>query len=221
MGAKDWMVFYAERDVPSVLRSMPSIDRGATADLVRRLFPHDDVVARDDVTLLEGNPPDDEVYAAVWPGATVVCTSAVALDLPSTVPPRFLDAGVGRTIYLHAMHSVVDWCAFAVWNPAGELIRALSVSPEHGTLESIGEPLPFESPFWGGQRPALDPDDEDDSYPLPFHPLELGEAALDALFGFVYEGFEGMSAGGNIDPEDIAVAAFSLTPQKRGFFRRR
>jgi hypothetical protein len=27
MGAKDWMVFYAERDVPSFLRERPTIDR--------------------------------------------------------------------------------------------------------------------------------------------------------------------------------------------------
>lgn len=34
-----------------------------------------------------------------------------------------------------------------------------------------------------------------DPYPLPFHPLELGEEALWALFGFILEG--------RPDPEDV------------------
>lgn len=39
-------------------------------------------------------------------------------------------------MYLHAMHSVVDWFAFAVWGPDGKLRRALSVSPANGVIEA-------------------------------------------------------------------------------------
>ena len=80
MGAKDWMVFYAERDVASVLRERPTLDREATVQLVGRLFPGHSATALDDVSLLDGQPDDGEVYAAVWPGATVVCSAEVAVD---------------------------------------------------------------------------------------------------------------------------------------------
>ena len=116
MGAKDWMVFYAEADIESALRERPTFDREATQRLVEGLFASHAATPIDDVTLLFGNPPDDEVYAAVWPGLTLVCAGELGVDRPTTLDPRFLEAGAGRTIYLHAMHSVVDWFAFAIWD---------------------------------------------------------------------------------------------------------
>ena len=44
-------------------------------------------------------------------------------------------------------------------------------------------------------------------------PLELGEAALDNLFGFVFEGYTGISAGTSVDPFDVTFAGFCLTHQ--------
>ena len=222
MGAKDWMVFYADEHIPTVLNARPSFDRAATERLVTELFPRRTVTPIDDVTMLYGNPPDDEVYAAVWPGATVVCTGEVGLDRPSTLNRRFLEAGAGRTVYLHAMHSVVGWSCFALWEPGGQLRRSLSASPDDGVIEDIGEPLAFEKPFWAGEHPAIDPeeeDDEDDPFPLPFDPMELGEEALASLFGFVYEG--GPSNTETVDPDDIPLAAFKLTGRKRSWFGRR
>jgi hypothetical protein len=218
VGAKDWMVFYAEQDVPSVLRRRPALDREATERLVERLFPGRAATALEDVSLLDGDPPDDRVHAAVWPGATVVCSGEVGVDRPSAVDPRFVEEGAGRSTYLHAMHSVVDWFAFAVWEPDGRLRRALSLSPDNGIMENAGEPLPFEEPFWSGARPADDDEDEDDPYPLPFHPLELAEEALGSLFGFVYEGPASVET---IDPDDIPLAAFALKSRRRGLFGRR
>ena len=217
MGAKDWMLVYAERDVPGLLRERPALDREATERLVRRLFPSREVVALDDVTLGQGNPEDDLVHAAVWPGVTLVCTGEAGLDRPSTLDRRFLEEGAGRTTYLHAMHSVVDWFAYAVWEPDGGLRRALSLSPDHGIIEDAGERLPFELPYWAGERPAFDPEEEEDSYPFPFHPLELAEEALGSLFGFHYEGEMTTEI---VDPEDIPLAAFSLGRPKRRLFRR-
>ncbi|MEZ4269320.1 MAG: hypothetical protein R3F39_23425, partial [Myxococcota bacterium] len=79
----------------------------------------------------------------------------------------------------------VDWFAFSLWEH-GELRRSLSLSSDDGVMEDVGAPLPFELPFWAGERP-LEGDDTDD-YPLPFHPLELAEAAQRYAFGFVTEG---------------------------------
>ena len=223
MGAKDWMIFYADRDVASVLRERPTCDRDATERLVRELFPDKAVTSIDDISLACGNPPDDQVYAAVWPGASVVCAAELGVDRPSNLDRRFLGAGVGRTVYLHAMHSVVDWFAFAVWGTDGQLRRALSMAPDYGVIENLGDPMPFEQPFWAGDRPAVDPDDDDDAdaaYPLPFHPLELAEEALGTLFGFIYEG--PTTNPGLVDPEDIPLAAFALAaPTRRLLGRRR
>lgn len=222
MGAKDCLICYAEDDVPSVLAARHALDRVATEALVRRLFPDHTVTPEDDGTLGENaNPDDGWVFAAVWPGASLVCTSAVALDRPSLLDRRFLAAGEGRTIHVHAMHSVVDWTAFATWGPDGRLRRALSVSGADGDiLEDLGERLSFEEPFWAGAFPASD--DDDDDYPFPFHPLELGETALHHLFGFVFEGFSPMTAGASVDPFDVTLAGFRVTPgRRRGLFRRR
>src|SRR4051812_27912345 len=137
----------------------------------------------DDVTMLDGNPPDGEVYAAVWPGAAVVCAggggSRSAVDAGPPVPR-------GRC-----------------WQD-----------------RLPGDPLPFEEPFWAGEHPAVDPEDDDvdDPYPLPFDPMELGADALASLFGFVYEG--GPSSVETIDPEEIALAVFKLTPRRRKWFGR-
>lgn len=66
---------------------------------------------------------------------------------------------------------------------AAALVRSLSLAPDYGIIENIGDPLPFELPYWRGEHPA-----GPDPYPLPFHPLQLGERALVGLFGFYAEG---------------------------------
>jgi hypothetical protein len=38
---------------------------------------------------------------------------------------HLIAAAAGRRVVLHAMHSVVDWLAFAVWED-GRLLRSLS-----------------------------------------------------------------------------------------------
>lgn len=112
------------------------------------------------------------------------------IDLPSQLPKHLVAASAGRRLVLHAMHSVVDWLAFAVWED-GRLVRSLSLSPGSGIIENIGQPLSFELPYWAEERPADIapwPGDKEEPYPLPFHPLELGEDALRALCGFIQEG---------------------------------
>lgn len=101
---------------------------------------------------------------------------------------------------LHAMHSVVDWLAFAVWED-GRLLRSLSLSPGSGIIENIGDPLAFERPYWAGE--------DEKPYPLPFHfhPLELGEEALRALCGFV---LEGRTEPGDIDASAVVLHGFRV-----------
>jgi hypothetical protein len=102
------------------------------------------------------------------------------------------------------MHSVVDWFACAIWE-GGKLVRALSLSPDSGILEDIGPRRPFEEPYWAGKHPVGDPDDGENAYPLPFHPLELGEEALLDFFGYQ---LEGVVDDTQLDAEEIVLMRF-------------
>lgn len=210
MGAKDWMLFYASDDVSKVLRASPEIDREATEALVSRLYPSHDIRPIADGSLSFGNPPDGEVYAAVFPGLSIVCTWEAANDAPTDLHPRFLREAAGRTLYLHAMHSVVDFFAYAIWSPDGTVRRAYSLSPDSGVIEDIGTPLPFEEKYLAGDQEFLESLDEDDEYPFRFHPLDLAEAALRSLFGFNYEG---MYEDDDPDLEEIVLAGYAVTPR--------
>ena len=191
MGAKTWMAVISDGDARQILSSQPSLDREQTQKIAALLFPKERLEPQSDSCLTWTSPPDDEIHIACFPGLTIVAAKEFAIDHPSAIPARFLDFAGQRTVHLHAMHSVVDWFAFAVWRN-GELKRSLSLSPDSGVLEDIGQRLPFELPYWDGAHPAIDPDDAEEgepAYPLPFHPLELGEAALAEFFGYQLEGY--------------------------------
>jgi hypothetical protein len=187
MGAKTWMLVYSEGIPREILRDTPVLDRDATTAFVERLFPSEKLVPLDDGDLSHTCPADDEIVAGCFPGLAVVAAKEFAVDYPSRLPTEFVDAFPDRSIYLHAMHSVVDWFAYAVWRN-GQLQRSLSLSPDSGILEDIGARLAFEEAYWAGDYPATDPDEDDNDYPFVFHPLDLGEAALQSLFGYQLEG---------------------------------
>jgi uncharacterized protein DUF6928 len=186
VGAKTWMLVYAKNKAEEALRGGPQLDREATLQLATRLFPKDKLELIGEGDLSYTCPPDDELHVGCFPGISILAAKEFGIDYPSKLPAPFISAGGIGTIYLHAMHSVVDWFAFAQWSD-GELVRSLSLSPDSGILEDIGQRLPFEEPFWNGQNSATD--DKEDDYPFPFHPLELGEAALKEFFGYQLEGF--------------------------------
>jgi len=186
VGAKTWMLVCAERRVGEVLSSGAALDRQATLQLATKLFPKEKLDPMGDGNLCYTCPPDNEIHLGCFAGVSIVAAKEFAIDYPSKLPERFVSYGSGATIYLHAMHSVVDWFAFACWD-RGKLVRSLSVSPESGVLEDLGQRLPFEEPYWSGRHPVGD-DEEEEEYPLPFHPLELGEAALNEFFGYQLEG---------------------------------
>ncbi len=204
MGAKTWMIVGTDGDARQILKSRPRLDRGATLALVQRLFPSWQLEPLADGTLAYTSPPDDEIFAAVFPGLTVVAAIEYGIDYPSTPPPALRDPSLGRTVYLHAMHSVVDWFAYAIWEN-GELQRSLSINPEDAIIEEKGERLPFELPYWKGQHPPFEPGEEEPGYLLTFHPLELAEAALNAFFGYQ---LEGPADGSTLNPETIPLLRF-------------
>ncbi|PYC83203.1 hypothetical protein C7C46_09380 [Streptomyces tateyamensis] len=205
MGAKTGLLVYADGEVPGLLKQVGVADVERTAAMMRRLYPGWAVEAAVGSNLWEAvYPPVGRAYAGSWPGVELLCDRRVMVDRPSQLPEELVAASAGRRLVLHAMHSVVDWLSFAVWED-GRLLRSLSLSPDSGIVENIGEPLPFELPYWKGERPAQIipwPDVEEKPYPLPFHPLVMGEDALRALCGFVAEG--------RPDPSDVDAEAIDL-----------
>lgn len=208
MGAKTALLAFTDGDLrPALLGAIPS--EAAEAEVVvREILPGYDVRWEGDTTLDVTYPSDDITQVAVLPGAELLCDRRLVLDRPSELPEHLLRVGAGRRIIMHGMHSVVDWLCFAVWED-GKLVRSLSLSPGGGIEENIGEPFDFERPYWDGLHP-VEPDpawEDEDPYPLPFHPLELGEVALSTLFGFV---IEGMPEPDSIDADSVHMHVFRV-----------
>lgn len=184
MSAKNWMLVYSGESPIEVLGADPALDRAASMRLAKRLFPSERLDPIDGGDLCATHPLEDELLVGCFHGGvSVVSAAEFALDRPSQLPARFLDATLGTTLRLHAMDGSIDWTAFAVWHH-GKLLRALSVSSTRGVLEDIGAPLPFELPFWKGRHAAV----RNGQGPLGFRPIELGDEALLAFFDYQLEG---------------------------------
>jgi hypothetical protein len=133
-------------------------------------------------------------------GATPA-TAAETEELVREVFPGYEVTRVGETT-LDVTHPPDD-VTYATVLPGAELLcdRRLvpdrpSELPEHLLRAGRGR--------WAGEHPVEPMSGLPDTgpYPLPFHPLELGEDALQALFGFVIEGMPG--------PDDIDADAVHL-----------
>lgn len=210
MGAKTALLAFTDGDLRPALLGATPCELAEAEDLVRQAHPGYDLTPLGAGTLFDRPyPPDEVTYATVLSGAELLCDRRLVLDCPSQLPEHLRTAGAGRRIVMHGMHSVVDWLCFAVWED-GVLIRSLSLSPDSGIQENIGQPYEFELPFWGGAHPVepIPGWPSQSPYPLPFHPLELGEHVLRALFGFV---IEGRSDPDDIDAESVYLHGFRVT----------
>jgi Family of unknown function (DUF6928) len=187
MGANTWMLVYAYSNAREALKAKPILDRQSTQRLAATLFATEKLEEMGDGNLSYTCPPDNELHIGCFPGVSVIAAQELGIDYPSRLPEKFITAAGNGLVTLHAMHSIVDWFAFAQW-ANGKLLRSLSLSPDNGIMEDIGERLPFEAPYWSGEHPSGGEDEEEDDYPFPFHPLDLGEAALRELFGYQLEG---------------------------------
>ncbi len=202
MGAKTWMLVTSSGSATETLSKRPNLDRDAAIAYAQSLFPNETLSQIEDGDLYYTNPPDNQLFVGSYGDVKVIAASEFGIDYPSKLPEKFVPKMGCAT--LHAMHSLVDWFAFAHWDN-GKLRRALSLSPDSGVMEDIGERLTFEKPYWDGEFPAVD-DEEDDDYPFPFHPLELGEAALLNFFGYQIEGYADQNL---IEPEDFPLIQFN------------
>src|SRR5262245_18513514 len=186
MGTKTWMLVYADSNAREALRTNPQLDRQSTQTLATTLFPREKLEAVGDADLSYSYPPVNELRRGCFPGVSIIAAKEFGIDRPSMLPQRFIIPAGAGIVTLRAMDSMVYWVAFAQWTN-GRLLRSLGLSANSGILEDIGKRLAFEEPFWSGEHPAVDEyeEEEDGAYPFPFHPLDLGEAALEELFGYL------------------------------------
>ncbi|MET9483281.1 hypothetical protein [Streptomyces sp. NPDC006638] len=200
MGSKAAVVMFVEADPREVFRNGLEINHLKSKLLAEEILgtaAHETEPVALDLAVW---PSVGVACTASLPGLEVVCSRKLAKPHPSQLTEEISRLAAGRVAYGVFMHSAEDWAAFAVWS-GGELVRAFSVSPEAGIIEDVGEHLPFETPFWSGERAVRN----EVKYALPFHPLQLGNEALRAFFGFILEGREDASC---FDPEEFEIPSF-------------
>ncbi|MFB9903775.1 DUF6928 family protein [Allokutzneria oryzae] len=200
MGSKAALVVFAGVDSKKAFQGTPEIDRAKSKKLAESVLG----AAVNETGLLALDlavwPDSGVACVASFPGFEVFCCRGLARNRPSELTEQISRLAAGRDAYGVFMHSAQDWAAFAVWS-GGDLVRSLSVIPEAGVIEDRGERLPFELPFWKGERPVRG----ETNYALPFHPIDFGNEALRKFFCFILEGSEDDSC---IDPEKIEIPAF-------------
>jgi hypothetical protein len=211
MGVKTWMLVYADSNPREALSNRPKLDSEATHRLARALFPGEKLELLGDGDLSCTCPPDDELDIGCFAGVTVVAAKEFGIDHPSELTKSFVTAGGNGKIYLHAMHSVVEWFAFGHWS-GGKLLRSLSLTRDYGILEDIGQRLPFEEQYWSRPHAEVDGEDEEGYYPLSIGPLDLGEVALCELFGYELGDFLCSTL---FEPESIPLVRYKRS--KRGW----
>jgi len=129
MGAKVCMLIYLDDPTAYALAQSPTLNGPATDTLVNKLFPHTHLSQVGMGNLAASNPTKGAIYAACFGGLSIVAAEEFGGDHPSKLTQHFLTPGNEQQVVLLAMHSVVDWFAYAYWQ-RGRLVRALSLAPD-------------------------------------------------------------------------------------------
>jgi hypothetical protein len=178
VGLKLALLVYTDGSLPDLSRP---VDRNL-ADVAHVLFPRTPYVHAGPTRLHEGGFPGRGSFAVgAFEGGLLLATRDAYLFNPTKLHRRYLKPVLGRTVTLLTQQPTYDMFAYARWEN-GQLQRSLSANPVGQIWESIGIPEPFEAPFWAGQRPAPA------GYPLPFHPLDMSNAALRSVLHLHAEG---------------------------------
>ncbi|MFI1423176.1 DUF6928 family protein [Streptomyces sp. NPDC020731] len=205
MGSKAAVAVFTDADPKKAFRNIEVIDYAKSKHLAEMALG----VALRETGLsaldLAVWPDSGSVCAASLPEFEIICSRKLARYRPSELTEWISRLAGGRDAYAVFMHSVEDWGAFAVWS-GDHLLRSLSVNPDSGIIEDVGERLPFEVPFWEGEHSVRD----EASYGLPFHPIDFGNEALREFFGFILEGREDETC---FDPEEVEIPEFRATLQ--------
>lgn len=99
MGAKTWMLVYADGNARELLAARPKPDRDATTRLAARLFPDDRLELFDDSDLSYTCPPDDEIHIGCFSVLAIVAAKEFGIDYASQSDQCFLARrGIARCL---------------------------------------------------------------------------------------------------------------------------
>lgn len=179
--------------------SRPTDDGEAAAAIVKSLYPRTDYGFEGSSPLDAGGfPPKGRINVGTFEDGLLIATRDAALVNPTKLSTRYLRVAGARAVLLITQQTFYDMFAYARW-VQGELVRSISVNPIGRVWESIGQPEAFETPFWEGKHQVSA------DYPLPFHPLDMSDAALRSLLRLHVEGPPGP---GLADPSQTTVHCF-------------
>lgn len=159
-----------------------------------------------DGSLADDCYPRSRVYAGTF-GDTWI----VASDHDSLLQWQPISADHGRNAFRVFMHSVVSMAGFTYWGKDGSF-REFMGSWEDGAPVNGGDNLPFEESYWAGEQDEYGEAQELHGSDMPFNPMDLGEEALRAFFGFVGEGQPKKT---DIDAFGVVLHGFDLVPAAR------
>lgn len=199
MGAKAGLVYLGEGRPVDALKAATAPDEERSAALADTVLG--DYVANAGTRDLGEDglwPEPGTICAAAYDDFALIGYREIGPDRPSEITEWINAVSPSGGACGVFMHSVIDYGAFAIWED-GRVRRSISLAPDPGVMEDLGDRCQFETPFWSGDRAM------EDGYPLPFHPLEFSEAALLAFFGF---GIEGFPPEYEIAPHRYAIPAF-------------
>lgn len=187
--------------LPAALAARSQPDPELTAALVAHAHRELDLTPAGQIDLDTGTDPShtNNIHAGVWPGISILSSPELPLeDHPSRLGlSRVTHPDAGRNVLAVYSSDSVGAGGFALWDPTGRLVRALSIegSPsQHRLLEDFGDRLPEEQPWW----------DDPDGYPPTLVKLVM---LAHAGFDIDHEGPDPAP----VDTHAIPLLAFSTT----------
>lgn len=203
--------------------------RSAAEAVVAEIFPGRALTFSGTSNVYEASYPGDDSVGVSTFGDVVVLGGNWVVEKGHD---EVVAAARGRTVWEVSIHSVVDLCHIEVRAPDGRIVRKLDryTDMEPGDVDAgtRGDPLPFEAPYWAGEHPVSDDEEEDAGYgpgdSTPFHPLDMGEAAMGWIFGFYGESAPPDAVQDSlttVDGFDVPMHVFTIgsRPKKDGFLR--
>ena len=186
--------FVTAADPARIIAAEPRADRGFGRKYLAQLNPAWPITPIGEFTLnRSAHASAGEYYVAGFPGVTIVQTILTDTPALSDISPRLLDSVPAAEVYAFAVNEESGYGGIAHWR-GGVLKRSLCAERSR-TYEDVGLPVPFEAPFWAGERAEAI-----GGISLPFEPVDLVAAAQQAWLGV------------DVSPEgpDIHVVAYAV-----------
>ncbi|RNE48642.1 DUF6928 family protein [Corynebacterium alimapuense] len=186
--------FVTAADPARVIEAEPRADRGFGRKYLAQFNPAWPITLIGQFPLNRSvQASTGEFYIAGFPGVAIVQTVLEDTPCLSEINPRLLTSVPAAEVFAFAVNEETGYGGLAHWR-GGVLKRSLCTERLR-IYEDIGLPVPFESPYWAGERA-----EPIGGIALPFEPIDLVREAQRSWLGV------------DISPEgpDIHVVAYAV-----------